>query len=138
VSNVRLIDAARTVRFRSDTEAGRVHETRIADMRPSALPAGRRLLQELGFLAVTRPPGEVIMPTKKPRGRALTRAQTAANRRMARRRVRIEHVNSRVKRWRMVHDVRRRCTQGIRDLLRDVCGARHNFRVRLTPWQVMV
>ena len=47
---------------------------------------------------------EILMPTRKPRGRALTRRQKAANRRIARHRVRIEHVNSRVKRCRMVHD----------------------------------
>ena len=34
------------------------------------------------------------MPTKKPRGRALTRVQKAANRRIARRRVRIEHATN--------------------------------------------
>jgi hypothetical protein len=55
------------------------------------LPAGRRSLQDLGFLAFTLPQVKVIMPTKKPRGRALTRAQKAANWRIARRRVRIEH-----------------------------------------------
>jgi hypothetical protein len=47
------------------------------------------LLQDLGFLALTLPYIAVIMPTKKLRGRALTRAQKAANRRIARRRVRI-------------------------------------------------
>jgi hypothetical protein len=138
VKNVLLIDAALTVLFLSDTYAGSVHDKRIADMRPYSLPAGSRLLQDLGFLAFTLPHVEVIMPTKKPRGRALTRAQKAANRRIARRRVRIEHVNSSVKRCRIVHDVLRLCKQGIRDLLMEVCCALHNFRVRLTPWQVMV
>jgi DDE superfamily endonuclease len=80
----------------------------------------------------------MIMPTSKPRGRALTRAQKAANRRMARRRVRIEHVNSRVKRCRMVHDTCRLRKVGVRDLVLEVCGAWQNFRVRLTPWQPMV
>lgn len=53
----------------------------------------------------SRPPSpssdevESIMPTRKPRGRALTRTQQAANRRIARRRVRIEHVNRSVKRY---------------------------------------
>jgi hypothetical protein len=78
------------------------------------------------------------MPTKKPRGRALTRAQKAANWRIARRRVRIEPVNSRVKRCRMVHETNRLRKAGVRDLVMEVCGALHNFRVRLTPWQPMV
>jgi len=135
---VLLIDAALTILFLSETSAGSIHEKRIAQATPYPLPAGSRLLQDLGFLAFTLPPVEVIMPTKKPRGRALTRAQKAANRRLARRRVRIEHVNSSVKRGRIVHDTCRLRKAGIRDLVMEVCCALHNFRLRLTPWQLMV
>src|SRR4029434_11168513 len=92
-------------------------------------PRGNRWLQELGFLAFTLEQVEIIMPTKKPRGRALTRAQQAANRRIARRRVRIEHVNSSVKRCRIVHDTSRLRKAGVRDLVMEVCCALHNFRV---------
>jgi hypothetical protein len=78
---------------------------------------------------------EIIMPTRKLRGRTLTRSQKAANRRIARRRVHIEHVNSSVKRCRIVHDTCRLRKMVIRDLIMEVCCALHNFRVRLTPWQ---
>jgi DDE superfamily endonuclease len=78
------------------------------------------------------------MPTRKPRGRALTRTQKAENRRIARRRVRVEHVNSRVKHCRIVHDTSRLWKAGVRDRVMEICRARHNFRVRLTPWQPMV
>jgi hypothetical protein len=138
VKNVLLIEAALTILFLSDTQAGSVHDKRIADTTPYPLPAGSRLLQDLGFLAFTLPDVEMIMPTKKPRGRALTRRQKAGNRRIARRRVRIEHVNSSVKRCRIVHDTLRLCKQGVRDLVMEVCCALHNFRVRLIPWQPMV
>jgi DDE superfamily endonuclease len=138
VKNVRLIDAALTILFLSETYAGSIHDKRMADMTPYPLPAGSRLLQDLGFLAFTLDHVEIIMPTRKPRGRALTRAQKAANRRIARRRVRIEHVNSRVKRCRIVHDTCRLRKAGIRDLIMEVCCALHNFRVRLSPWQPMV
>jgi hypothetical protein len=98
------------------------------------LPAGDRLAPV--FTPAER--AAKIMPTKKPRGRALTRAQKAANQRIARRRVRIEHVNSRVKRCCIVKDRMRLWKQGIRDLVMELCCALHNFRVRLTPWQPMV
>jgi hypothetical protein len=62
----------------------------------------------------------------------------AANRRLARRRVRIEHVNSSVKRCRIVHDTSRLRKAGVRDRVMEVCCALHNFRVRLIPWQPMV
>ena len=35
-------------------------------------PAGRGLLQDLGFLSFTLPQVEILMPTKKPRGAELT------------------------------------------------------------------
>jgi DDE superfamily endonuclease len=135
---VRLINAALTILFLSETYAGSTHEKRIADAAPSPLPAGSRWLQDLGFLAFPLEQVEIIMPTRKPRGRPLTRAQKTANRCIARRRVRIEHVNSRVKRCRIVHDTCRLRRAGVRDLVMEVCCAWHNFRVRLTPWQPMV
>jgi hypothetical protein len=138
VKNVLLINAALTILLLSETSAGSTHDKRIADATPYPLPAGSRLLQDLGFLAFTLDQVEIIMPTKKPRGRALTRVQKAANRRMAHRRVRIEHVNSRVKRCRMVQDTNRLRKAGVRDLIMEACCGLHNFRVRLTPWQPMV
>jgi hypothetical protein len=138
VKNGLLINAALLILFLSETDGGRVHDTRMADTTPYPLPAGSRLLQDLGFLAFTLDQVEGIMPTKKPRGRALTRAQKAANRRIARRRVRIEHVNSSIKRCRIVHDTRRLRKAGVRDRGMEVCCALHNFRVRLWPWQPMI
>jgi hypothetical protein len=138
VKNVLLINAALAILFLSETHAGSTHDKRIADVTPYPLPAGSRLLQDLGFLALTLDQVEIIMPTRKPRGRALTRGQKAANRRIARRRVRIEHVNSSVKRCRIVQDTCRLWKAGVRDLVMEVCCALHNFRVRLTPWQPMV
>jgi DDE superfamily endonuclease len=138
VKHVLLINAVLTILFLSDTYAGSTHDKRIADTTPYPLPAGSRLLQDLGFLAFTLDGVEIIMPMRKPRGRALTRAEKAANRRLARRRVRIEHVNSRVKRCRIVHDTCRLRKVGVRDLVMEICCALHNFRVRLMPWQPMV
>jgi hypothetical protein len=138
VKNVLLIDAALTSLFLSETYTGSPHDKRMADATPYPWPAGRRLLQDLGFLACTLPHVEVLMPTQKPRGRKLTRSQKTATRRIARRRVRIEHVNSSVKRCRIVHDTNRLRKAGVRDLVMDVCCALHHFRGRLTPWQSMV
>jgi hypothetical protein len=132
-----LINAMLTILFLRDTYAGRTHDTRIGEATPSPVPVGSQLLQDLGFLALTLPQVDVIMPTKKPRGRTLTRAQKAANPRIARRRVRIEHVNSSVKRCRIVHDTSRLRKVGVGDLVMEVCCGLQNFRVRLIPWQPM-
>src|SRR2546427_5731813 len=138
VKNVLLINALLTILFLSDTWGGRVHDKRIADATPYPLPAGSRLLQDLGFLAFTLPRVEILMPPKKPRGQELTREQHRANQALNQRRLRIEHVNSSVKRCRIVKDRIRLWKQGIRDLVMEICCALHNFRVRITPWQPMV
>jgi hypothetical protein len=109
VNNVLLINAALAILFLSAAYAESTHDKRIAEATPYPL-----------------------------RGRDLTRLQKAANRRIARRRVRIEHVNSSVKRCRMVHDICRLRKAGVRDLVMEVCCGLHNFRLRLTPWQAMV
>ena len=133
-----MINAPLTILFLSETTEGRVHDKRMADATPYPLPAGSQLLQDLGFLAFTLPEVGILMPTKKPRGHELTAEQKAANRALARRRVRIEHVNSSVKRCRIVKDTLRLLKASVRDLVMEICCALHNFRVRLTPWQPMV
>ena len=77
-------------------------------------------------------------PLKTPRGQELTREQQRANQALHRRRLRIEHVNSSVKRCRIVKDRIRLWKEGVRDLVMEICCALHNFRVRLSPWQPMV
>jgi hypothetical protein len=51
--------------FLSETCGGRLHDKRIAEATPYPLPAGSRLLQDLGFLAFTLPQVEILMPTKR-------------------------------------------------------------------------
>jgi len=95
-------------------------------------------LQDLGFLAFTLPQVAIRMPTKQPRGQELTWEQHVANQALTHRRLRIEHVHSRVKRCRIVKDRIRLRKEGVRDLVMAICCALHNFQVRLTPWQAMV
>jgi hypothetical protein len=54
------------------------------------------------------------------------------------RRLRIEHVNSSVKRCRIVKDRLRLWKEGVRDRVMARCCALHNFRVRLTSWQPII
>ena len=49
------MNALLIVLFLSETCGGRLHDKRIAEATPSPLPAGSRLLQDLGFLACTLP-----------------------------------------------------------------------------------
>src|SRR2546427_6683319 len=79
VKNVLLVNALLIILFLSDTYGGRVHDKPIAGATPYPLPAGSRLLQDLGFLAFTLPQVEILMPTKEPCGREVTLAGELAN-----------------------------------------------------------
>jgi hypothetical protein len=135
---VLLVNAARIILFLSETTGGRVHDKTIAASTPYPLPAGSRLLQDLGFVAFTLPEVEILMPLKKSRGRELTPQQQRENQRLHDRRLRIEHVNSSVKRCRITKDRIRLWKRGFRDLVMELCCGLHNFRVRLIPWQQMI
>ncbi len=139
LKNLLLINAALRILFLSETQPGSVHDKRMADTTPYPLPAGSHLLQDLGFQAFTLEGVDIIQPTKKPRGRELTPEQKEDNREISRRRVRIEHVNSSVKRCRMLKETIRMWKAGIRDMVMEIGCGLHNFRVRVTPsWTPMV
>ena len=125
--------------FLSDTQPGSVHDKRLADTTPYPRPAGSQRLQALGLQGCTREGVDLLQPTKKPRGRALTPEQKADHRAMARRRGRIEQVKSRVTRGRMLQETIRMWKDGMRDMVMEIGCALHNFRVRVTPsWTPMV
>ncbi len=133
-----MVNALLIILFLSETAGGRLQDKRLAEATPYPLPAGSQLLQDLGFLAFMLPQVEILMPTKKPCGQELPLAQQRANQALHHRRLRIEHVNSSVKRCRIVKDRIRLWKDGVRDLVMELCCALHHFRVRLTPWQPMV
>jgi DDE superfamily endonuclease len=75
VKKVLLSKAALIIPLLIDTYPGSTHDKRIAEATLLPLLAGSRLLQDLGFLAFALDQIEMLMPTKKPRGGALTRVQ---------------------------------------------------------------
>jgi DDE superfamily endonuclease len=94
-----------------------------------------QISQELLF---TLPHVEILMPTKKPRGAELPLEQQRTNQALHHRRLRIEHVNSSVKRCRIVKDRIRLWKEGVRDLVMELCYTLHNFRMRLHSWLPMI
>jgi hypothetical protein len=133
-----LINGLVQILFLSQSAGGSRHDKRIADETPYPLPEGSELLQDLGFLAFRLPGVTVQTPTRKPRGGELTAEQKAANQVLASRRVVIEHVNSSVKRCRILKDTCRLFKDRVRDMVMEIGCALHNFRLRITPsWQPM-
>src|SRR5216684_850395 len=139
IKNLLLINRAVRILFLRETHPGSVHDKRMADTTPYPLPAGSHLLQDLGFQAFTLEGVDILQPTKKPRGKELTPEQKEDNREISRRRVRIEQVNSSVKRCRMLKETIRMWKEGMRDMVLEIGCALHNFRVRFTPsWTPMI
>jgi hypothetical protein len=131
-----LINAIVQILFLSQTCGGSRHDKRIADETPYPLPEGSELLQDRGFLGFTLEGVNVQTPARKPRGGELSAEQKAANQALASRRVPIEHVNSSVKRLRILKDTCRLFKDGVRDMVMEIGCALHNFRARITPtWQ---
>ena len=126
-----------TILFLSTTFEGRVHDKEIAEYSAYPLPPSSQLLQDLGFVAFKLDAVEMLQPHKKPRGGVLTPEQKAANQALARRRIRIEHVNSSVKRCRMLKEPLRLWRYTIRDLVMEVACGLHNLRLRYRPWITM-
>ena len=123
--------------YLSGTQEGSRADKTIADFANYQLPQRSRLLQDLGFLAFSVDGVELLQPLKKPRGAELSEEQKASNQAFSRRRVRIEHVISGVKRCRMLKDRIRLHRGGIRDLVMEVACGLHNLRLRFRPWTPM-
>ena len=131
-----LINAIVQILFLSETCGGSRHDKRIADETPYPLPEGSELLQDLGFLGFSLEGVRVQTPIRKPRGGELSEEQKAANQALASRRVPIEHVNSSVKRLRILKEPCRLFKDAVRDMVMEIGCALHNFRARITPtWQ---
>lgn len=77
----------------------------------------------------------IQQPTKKPRGGALTAEQKEENRRIASKKMRIEHVIGSVKRCRIITDKLRYWQDRVRDTVMVIAAGLHNLRLRFRPWQ---
>ncbi len=69
-----------------------------------------------------------------PIGANRLQADKARNREIASIRIRVEHVMSSVKRYRIVKDKLRNWNQGFTDLVMKICCGLHNFRLNFRPW----
>ena len=120
--------------YLSPTYPGTVHDKRMADENPYPLPEGSVLWQALGFLAYELDGVTTRTPHKKPKGGGLTPVQKADNHAISSVRVRIEHVNSSVKRCRTLLEPLRLHRPNVFDLVMEIGCGLHNFRTRLSPW----
>lgn len=122
--------------YLSDSHEGKTHDKTINDQTQVKLPDNSRCFQDTGFLGYT-PKGkniQVIMPVKKPKGKALTKEQKEMNTLIAKVRVKVEHVMSGIKRLRIIKEKVRAFANDFRDHVMLTACALHNLRLRFRPW----
>jgi hypothetical protein len=134
IKNDILIDEPCKIRFLSDTVEGKRNDKRLADESGYGLPKDSVLAQDAGFQGFHLEGVSILQPKKKPRGGELGYADKVRNRLIAGIRVRIEHTIGSVKRYRIVKDKSRNWKPGFPDLVVDICGGLHNFRLNFRPW----
>lgn len=92
-------------------------------------------MQDTGFQGFVMDGIVIIQPKKKPRGKALLPEDKEFNRIIAKIRIRVEHVMSGIKRYRIVKDKIRNWKKGFRDMVMETCCGLHNFMLNFRPWE---
>lgn len=112
----------RKVRIAAVSEAapGSTHDKKVYDRSRLDLPPGVPGTGDTGYLGT-----RLEVPVRKPRGRPLTRRQKAGNRRLARRRVVVEHGIGKMKVWRIAADRYRNPRSRHTLMMKNVAGL-HN------------
>jgi len=126
-----LITDKRTGKIKglSATVDGRRHDKKLADEQALSFPKGSKLWQDTGFQGYAPEGVIVIQPKKKPRGRGLTYAEKDRNRRIARRRIAVEHSIGGVKVFAIVCDIFRNLKTGFADVVMETACGLHNLRL---------
>jgi len=114
---------------------GRKHDKKLADESGYRLPKGSILLQDIGFQGFSAGNVLILQPAKKPRGKNLTLEQKVVNRGISK--IRIEHVISGIKRYKIVKEQCRNWLKGFTDLVMAIACGLHNLRLRFRPWKVV-
>ena len=121
----------RKIVWLSRTYYGSVHDKKICDQQPLSLPKDSKLWQDTGFVGHHPDGVQVIMPTKKPRGKELTQSQKDRNKEISKVRIVVEHAIGGAKRCRIVKD-RMRCHKfQFDDLVMELACGLHNLRIEL-------
>jgi hypothetical protein len=121
----------RRIIWLSKTVEGSVHDKKICDNQPLHLVSGINLWQDTGFQGHNPENVNVMMPTKKPKGKELSEDQKELNRSISSFRVLVEHAIGGAKRCRIVKD-RFRCHKfGYDDLVMELACGLHNLRITL-------
>lgn len=113
----------------SPTVDGKKHDKKLADEHQLRFPKHSRLWQDTGFQGYAPEHVTIVQPKKKPRGKELTRAEKAHNRRISQERITVEHSIGSVKVFAIVAQIFRNLKPGFDDLVMAIACGLHNLRL---------
>lgn len=134
IKNVILINVFCQIIFLSATSTGNRHDKSIADEANYKLPPGSILYQDKGFQGFGIKDVIIVQPKKKPKNKELTKEEKKRNSEISSVRIRVEHVVSSVKRYRIIKEKMRNWRKDFRDQVMETCCGLHNFRLHFRPW----
>lgn len=117
----------------SNTYCGSVHDKKIIDEENWQFPQGIKVCEDLGFQGHQQIGVTIEIPTKKPKGKELTKEQREENKAKSSDRVKVEHTIGKVKVYRIVKDIVRLWKKSyfdIKDFLMEICCGLHNFKIQ--------
>lgn len=117
------------VLFLGETQDGTMHDKKAADEEKLKTDIPVKLGVDLGFEGLKIQNIHIVLPKKKPKGKELTELEKEQNTAFSRRRVKVEHAISGIKRNRSVQDIYRNIKEGTDDLFMSVACGLHNLRV---------
>jgi hypothetical protein len=127
IKNV-VVSAGGRVVLLTPTAPGRRHDKAQADRARMRLSKDQRVLGDSGFQGYRAGAAQVRTPHKKPRGRPLHWRHKRSNRKLARERVRVEHVLASVKRLGILRQPLRAKRRTTADQVMLIGCALHNYR----------
>ena len=126
IKNILAVKDRRVVLL-GKTRPGRWHDKHCIDFEKWRFPHGSTILGDRGFSGYTQPHATVRTPERRPNGKKSR--NRPFNKRLARKRIVVEHAIAGVKRSRICADILRTRKPGIPDKVMLIGCALHNFRV---------
>jgi len=127
VKNVILVRGHKVL-WCSPTRPAREHDKKVADQGRLRLPDKTFLLGDSGFEGFEVGKADVVTPWKRRNGRRLHWTRRDFNRRLASKRIAVEHTFASVKRLRILRDEFRNRRKGMIDDVMVIGCALHNYR----------
>jgi len=111
------------------TRPGRWHDKKCIDTENWRFPRGSTILGDRGFAGYEQIHSTVRTPDRRPNRGKTPKRNRPFNRRLARKRIAVEHAIAGVKRSRIIADILRGRKPGFPDQAMVIACALHNFRV---------